>query len=70
VQRQSKKLAERILREVGRDEKTQVKSLWLRCYAREPRPDELRAAVKLLRTEGLESVAWAVLNSNEFVFIR
>jgi len=70
VQRQSKKLAERIRREVAPGEKAQVKSLWLRCYSREPRSDELREAVKLARAEGLESVAWAVLNSNEFVFVR
>ena len=70
VQRQSKRLAERIQREAGGDPKTQVKSLWLRCYSREPRADELRAAQKLARDESLESVAWAVLNSNEFVFVR
>jgi len=70
VQRQAKRLSERVAREAGSDMKTQVKSLWLRCYAREPRADELRAATKLVRTEGLESVAWAVLNSNEFVFVR
>jgi hypothetical protein len=70
VQRQAAKLAERIERAAGRDAKAQVKSLWLRCYAREPRADELRAATKLAREQGLESVAWAVLNSNEFVFFR
>jgi len=70
VQRQAKKLAERIEREAGRDAKAQVKSLWLRCYARTPRADELHAAARLTREEGLESVAWAVLNSNEFVFVR
>jgi len=70
VQRQAKKLAERIEREEGRDAKTQVNSLWLRCYAREPRADELRAATRLAREEGLDSAAWAVLNSNEFVFVR
>jgi hypothetical protein len=70
VQRQAAKLAERIEREAGRDAKTQVKSLWLRCYSREPRADELRAATKLAHDQGLESVAWAVLNSNEFVFVR
>jgi hypothetical protein len=70
VQRQATKLAERIEREAGRDAKAQVKSLWLRCYAREPHADELRAATKLAREQGLESVAWAVLNSNEFVFVR
>jgi hypothetical protein len=70
VQRQAKKLAERIEREEGRDAKRHVRSLWRRCYAREPRPDELRAATKLAREQGLTSVAWAVLNSNEFVFVR
>jgi len=70
VQRQATKLAERIEREAGRDTKAQVKSLWLRCYAREPRTDELRAATKLAHEQGLESVAWAVLNSNEFIFVR
>jgi hypothetical protein len=70
VQRQARKLAERVAREAAHDPKAQVKSLWLRCYSREPRSDELRAATKLARAEGLESVAWAVLNSNEFVFVR
>ena len=70
VQRQARKLAERVARETGHDPKAQVKSLWLRCYSREPRSDELRAATKLVRAEGLENVAWAVLNSNEFVFVR
>jgi hypothetical protein len=70
VQRQARKLAERVQREASRDAKAQVKSLWLRCYSREPRSDELRAATKLAREESLESVAWAVLNSNEFVFLR
>ncbi len=70
VQRQAAKLAERIEREAGRDAKMQVKNLWLRCYSREPRADELRAATKLAHDQGLESVAWAVLNSNEFVFVR
>jgi hypothetical protein len=70
VQRQAKKLAERIEREVGKDPKRQVKSLWLRCYSREPRSDELGAATRLARHEGLESAAWAVLNSNEFVFLQ
>jgi hypothetical protein len=70
VQRQAKKLAKRIESEEGREMKAQVQSLWLRCYARAPHADELRAAMKLAREEGLESVAWAVLNSNEFVFVQ
>jgi hypothetical protein len=70
VQRQARKLAERVKREVGDEAKAQAKSLWLRCYAREPRSDELRAATRLVREEGLGSLAWAVLNSNEFVFLR
>jgi hypothetical protein len=70
IQRQAAKLAERVEREAGPDVKAQVKSLWMRCYAREPRPAETREASKLARQHGLASVAWAVLNSSEFVFVR
>jgi hypothetical protein len=70
VQRQAAKLAERVEREAGPDEKAQVRSLWLRCYAREPRAEERRNATKLAREQGLVSIAWVLLNSSEFVFVR
>ena len=70
VQRQATKLAERVQREAGPDLKRQVKQLWLLALAREPRPTELREAVKLAREQGMASAAWVLLNSNEFVFVR
>src|SRR4030095_6175658 len=64
VQRQAAEIAARVERETGADVKAQVRSLWLRCYAREPRTQELRNATKLAREQGLASVAWALLNSS------
>jgi hypothetical protein len=70
VQRQAAKLAERVQREAGPDLKRQVKQLWFLALAREPKPTELREAVKLAREQGMASAAWVLLNSNEFVFVR
>ena len=70
VQRQAAKLVERVQREAGPDLKRQVTQLWLRAFDREPKTAELRDAVKLAREQGMASVAWTLLNSNEFVFVR
>lgn len=48
-----------------------VAELYLRCLAREPKPDELHACVSHIstnknRSEALEDVLWALLNSTEF----
>jgi hypothetical protein len=70
VQRQAARLAERVEREAGPKVKAQVQSLWLRCYTREPDGKELKDAMRLARERGLANVAWALLNSSEFVFLQ
>lgn len=70
MQRECNKLAAKVQQEVGANVKSQVKRLWLHCLAREPRADELRDAARLAHEQGMAGVAWALLNSNEFVFVR
>lgn len=70
LQRECKKLAAKVQGETGANVKSQIGRLWLHCLAREPRADELRDAARLAHEQGMAGVAWALLNSNEFVFVR
>jgi hypothetical protein len=66
VQRQAAELAATAERLHPRDRDAQLGELWRRTLARVPRPDEQAAA----RGLPLADAAWALLNSNEFVFVR
>jgi hypothetical protein len=53
--------------------KEAITELYLRCFARYPDPEELAHAEALLaadgtRTEAIEDLLWALLNSREFAF--
>jgi hypothetical protein len=70
VQRQAAKLADRVAAEDGTRPQAQVEQLWQRVLGRKPTSGERREAVKLAKEQGLNSVAWVLLNSNESVFVR
>lgn len=57
------------------DDETVATELYLRCLAREPRPEELTACLKHVkesgdRAEAFEDVLWALVNSTEFLHRR
>ena len=47
-----------------------IEWMWRRVLERAPRTDEKRDAVRLARDQDLTQVAWVLLNSNEFIFVR
>lgn len=54
------------------DDKAVVSELYLRCFARDPQPAELRTCLEHVRdsadrTEAFEDILWALLNSTEFL---
>ena len=65
-----------ILREARNDPPTIVKSLYLLIFARPPTPEELDVATAYYKTAGInpkqatDDVAWALINSKEFLFRR
>ena len=50
-----------------------VEELWLTFLSRPAKPDEMKTALEFVkkaktRREGVEDVAWALLNTKEFMF--
>jgi hypothetical protein len=70
VQRQAAKFAERVRRLAGPDMKRQVRHVWALALNREPHTAESKEALAVTREHGLEQVCWALLNANEFIFLR
>ena len=67
--------AARLAADKNRTDEQKVRELWLWCYAREPRPDELKTAVEYIRAkknkkEAYEDILWALINTKEFLFIH
>lgn len=55
-----------------KDDSAVAEELYLRCLAREPKPDELKTCLDYVkktgnRNEAFEDVLWALVNSTEFV---
>lgn len=69
VIRQAKGLAERAGREAGEDLGDRVERIYVIALARRPTTAEKGRAVELARSHGLHEIAWAVLNSSEFLHV-
>jgi len=69
VMDQSEVLAERLRQEVGADPARQITRAWQLAFNRPPSARELRDAQALAADHGLASVARALFNANEFLFI-
>ena len=70
VERQAAKLAERTKLEAGSDPARQVDRAYRLALGRPPRSDEASAAVALVQAHGLGRLTWALLNANEFLYLR
>jgi len=57
----------------AKDDKAKVEVLYLSILSRYPSPTEMAIAMRELKnsgTKGTENLAWALLNTREFIFIR
>jgi hypothetical protein len=70
VQRQAERAAARAAAVEPGSLERQVRWLWMQALGREPGGPEAARSVALAREAGLADVAWALLNSNEFVQLR
>ncbi len=70
VVRQSRRLAERVARECADSPAGRIDRAYRLALARAPSEDEARRAADLCRDHGLESLAWALFNSSEFLYQR
>ena len=69
VMQQANFLAQRLEKEAGKAAEAQVQRAFALALQREPDPEELTAAVKLVREQGLKIFCRALLNANEFVYV-
>jgi hypothetical protein len=70
VLRQARQLAMRLQREAGDDLGRQIHLAYRLAFGRTPDVSEKERAAKLARQHGLESLAWALINASEFVYVR
>ncbi len=71
VQRQADQLARRARALTAREEPdAMIETVWRLALGRRPNVDEARLARETLRERGLPHVAWVLLNTTEFVYVR
>ncbi len=70
VQRQSKILAERALKEANNDVSGAIQIAYRHALGRAAMPAEAARALAAAQERGLPGVCWALLNSTEFVYVR
>jgi hypothetical protein len=70
VQRQADHLAQRARAIAGSENGTAIEALWRLTLGRVPTADESRMAREALADRGLPHVAWVLLNTTEFVYVR
>ncbi len=69
VVEQSHRIADRAQQESGDGENSAVDRCFQLLLGREPEEDERRACIELAKSNGLELVCRAIINSNEFAFL-
>jgi Protein of unknown function (DUF1553) len=70
IMRQADIFAKRIRDEAGPSESAMAKRAFRLAFQRDPAEAELAGAIQLVQSDGLESLCRALLNANEFVFVR
>ena len=70
VDRQSRKLAERLAKERPGDFSGQLKFAFEAVLGRTPTGDEVQRAGQLRENHSLSQVCWALFNSTEFIFVK
>ena len=66
---QAHALAERIRAEAGEDDDLRISTAWRLAFGRAPSPEEAARSGAFVTEHGLESLARAILNSNEFLYV-
>ncbi len=69
VMQQAGFFAERLEKEARNDVTAQIHRTFALAFQRAPHPEEIAAANKLIREEGLPSFCRAMLNANEFIYL-
>jgi hypothetical protein len=69
VLRLADRFAERLERETGADVERQITRAYLLAYGRLPADDELALARRVVDKHGLDVLARAIFNSNEFLYV-
>jgi len=69
VLQQAEFWAQRLVAEAGEEPVAQVRLAFRLAFSREPRPEELQAAVYLLGEHGRFAFCRAMYNANEFLFV-
>ncbi len=61
--------AARLARDAGPDTRHQVERAYRLAFGRGPEPDEQARAVRVVEAFGLPTLARAIFNSNEFLYL-
>ncbi len=70
VIQQADLLAGRIEKEAGKDADKQIRAAFQLCFGRTPDAEETSAASSLVGKHGLKALCRAMMNANEFLFVR
>ena len=70
VQRQAKFFAERLSNQYGEDHAQSAVQAYQLALGRYPELAEIKRATKHINTHGLDQFCWALLNANEFIYVR
>jgi hypothetical protein len=62
-------LGARLIREAGSDARRQVERAYRLAFGRDPDPDERAAAIRIVERFGTPTLARAIFNSNEFLYV-